>query len=99
MSVGGMWSHEGFAPQALRQWSSGWKRWQALTPGSHVGTDPTPQGEAVLDAFHPFGRVKRLRDKPAHLFEGDDSWLRVAQAEKEGLITVRIEVCLSPLVA
>lgn len=72
---------------------------RALTAGLHASADPTPQGEAVLDAFHPFGRVKRLRWKPAHMFEGDDSWLRVAQAEKEGLITVRIEVCLSPLVA
>ena len=53
--------------------------------------DPTQAGEAVLDAFHPYGRVKRLRNRPVHAFEGDDLWLRVAAAEKESLISVRIQ--------
>ena len=54
--------------------------------------EPTPQGEQLLDPFHPCGRVKRLRDKPVQSFAGSDTFLRIAQAEKEGLIEVRIDV-------
>ena len=56
--------------------------------------EPTPQGEQLLDPFHPCGRVKRLRDKPVQSFAGTDTFLRIAQAEKEGLIEVRIDVGL-----
>ena len=54
--------------------------------------EPTPQGEQLLDPFHLCGRVKRLRDKPMQSFAGSDTFLRIAQAEKEGLIEVRIDV-------
>ncbi len=54
--------------------------------------EPTPQGEQLLDPFHLCGRVKRLRDKPVQSFAGSDTFLRIAQAEKEGLIEVRIDV-------
>ena len=36
--------------------------------------------------------MKRLRDKPVQSFAGSDTFLRIAQAEKEGLIEVRIDV-------
>ncbi len=54
--------------------------------------EPTPQGEQLLDPFHICGRVKRIRDKPVQSFAGSDTFLRIAQAEKEGLIEVRIDV-------
>ncbi|BDA45673.1 Transcription elongation factor SPT6 [Coccomyxa sp. Obi] len=57
-----------------------------------ISTEPTAQGESILDAFHPYGKVKRLRRKPVNEFDGDDDFLRILQAEKENLITVKIEV-------
>lgn len=59
--------------------------------------EPTAQGEQLLDPFHVCGRVKRIRDKPVQSFCGSDTFLRIAQAEKEGLVEVRIGVgdCLS----
>jgi transcription elongation factor SPT6 len=59
-----------------------------------LGTDPTLQGEQTLDPFHPYGQVKRLRDKPVEEFVGTDQFLRLVQAEREGLISVRIGVRL-----
>lgn len=55
--------------------------------GGRVWTTPTPAGEAAIDAFHPLGPAKRLRAKPLAEFEGNDSFLRVLQAEKEGLVS------------
>ncbi|CAL8470742.1 g10284 [Coccomyxa elongata] len=57
-----------------------------------ISTDPTAQGETILDAFHPYGKVKRLRNKPVEAFDGDDDFLRILQAEKEKFITVKIEL-------
>lgn len=54
--------------------------------------EPTPQGEQLLDPLHICGCVKRIRDKPVQSFTGSDTFLRIAQAEKEGLIEVRIAV-------
>ncbi len=59
-------------------------------PGA-ARADPTPSGEGALDAFHPYGRAKRLRRKPLSDFAGDH-FLRVLAAEREQLITVRLEV-------
>lgn len=55
---------------------------------------PTPQGEQLLDPFHLCGRVKRLKEKPVQSFAGSDTFLRIAQAEKEGLIEVTLGVGL-----
>lgn len=62
------------------------------TDGSGESADPTPQGETILDAFHPYGRVKRLRAKPVEEFDGKEDFLRILQAEKENLLKVNIEV-------
>jgi len=59
-------------------------------PGA-APADPTPSGEGALDAFHPYGRAKRLRRKPLSDFAGDH-FLRVLAAEREQLVTVRLEV-------
>jgi len=52
-------------------------------------TAPTKDGEAALNAFHPLAPAKRLRAKPLRKFEGTDLFLRVQQAEKEGLVSWR----------
>lgn len=48
--------------------------------------EATAGGEATLDAFHPYGRVRRLAGKPAPLFVDDDAYLRLHLAEKDGLL-------------
>ena len=58
-----------------------------------VTTEPTAAGEAGLDPFHPLGAVKRLHRKPLHEFEGSDQFLRLVQAEKEGLVRRRSPCC------
>ncbi|XP_023643218.1 transcription elongation factor SPT6-like [Capsella rubella] len=35
-----------------------------------VSTSPTPDGNVVIDSFHPFSSVKWLREKPLRKFEG-----------------------------
>eukprot|EP00884_Botryococcus_braunii_P001188 jgi/Botrbrau1/1106/Bobra.0162s0007.1 len=57
-----------------------------------VSTEPTKAGETVLDPFHPLGRVKRIRNKPLKSFEDTDTYLRIHQAEKDGLITITMQV-------
>ena len=54
--------------------------------------EPTLEGEQLLDPFHVYGRVKRIRGKPVQSFVGSDTFLRIAQAEKEHLIEVNIGV-------
>ena len=44
-----------------------------------------------MDPFHPLGRVKRLRSKPLASFDQSDTYLRIHQAEQEGLITVSLQ--------
>lgn len=53
-------------------------------------TAPTPAGEAALDPFHPLAPVKRLGAKPLEEFEGSDDFLRLLQAEKEGLVSASV---------
>lgn len=50
-------------------------------------TAPTKEGDAALNAFHPLAPAKRLRAKPLRKFEDSDLFLRVQQAEKEGLVS------------
>jgi hypothetical protein len=57
-----------------------------------AAAEPTAQGEQLLDPFHVCGRVKRIRNKPVQSFCGSDTFLRIAQAEREGLIEVRVGV-------
>ena len=52
-----------------------------------VWTKPTAAGEAAINPFHPLGPVKRLAAKPLRMFEGTDHFLRLLQAEKEGLVS------------
>jgi hypothetical protein len=59
----------------------------------HLGVAaPTPIGETQLDAFHPYGCVKRLMTMPASRFDGTDLFLRIHLAQKEGFISVVSEV-------
>ena len=52
-------------------------------------TKPTAAGEAAINPFHPLGPVKRLAAKPLRQFEGTDHFIRLLQAEKEGLVSGR----------
>jgi hypothetical protein len=57
-------------------------------------TDPTPQGARVLcgasaDPTHRLARAKRLRGKRLDALQGSDLFLRVAAAERAGLVAVR----------
>ena len=63
---------------------------------SNACAEPTPEGEQLLDPFHVYGRVKRIRGKPVQSFTGSDTFLRIAQAEKEHLIEVNIGVSSIP---
>ncbi len=54
-----------------------------------VLTDLTTAGVGVVDAFHAYGRVGRLREKPVELLERTDDFLRALLAEREGLLTVK----------
>ncbi len=54
------------------------------------GADLTQAGEAKVDAFHKYGRVARLRDKPVDVLDGTDHFLRALLAEREGLIKVTV---------
>lgn len=40
--------------------------------------------------------MKRLRNKPVNMFEGEEDFLCIVQAEKESLLTVSIEVQALP---
>jgi transcription elongation factor SPT6 len=42
-----------------------------------LSTDPTPRGDEVLDPFHPYGVVKRLRDKPLRKFESTEQYIMI----------------------
>jgi hypothetical protein len=50
----------------------------------------TAAGEGAVDAFHPYGRVGRLRAKPLEKFDRTDHFLRAVTAEREGLLTVKV---------
>lgn len=55
-----------------------------------ITTNPTSAGESTLSPFHPLGLVKRLSNKPLSSFDGTDVFLRILNAEKDGLITMTI---------
>jgi transcription elongation factor SPT6 len=56
-----------------------------------LSTSPTPAGEATLDPFHPLGIAKHLTSKRVTTLEGSDTWLRVLEAERQGLVRVTLE--------
>eukprot|EP01119_Soliformovum_irregulare_P007094 TRINITY_DN1949_c0_g1_i1.p1 TRINITY_DN1949_c0_g1~~TRINITY_DN1949_c0_g1_i1.p1 ORF type:complete len:1550 (+),score=544.67 TRINITY_DN1949_c0_g1_i1:1495-6144(+) len=60
-----------------------------------VSTFPTEKGKSV-DAFHPYRLVLRLNKKPVAVFSADRNnpyqFLEILKAEKEGFITVKIEI-------
>jgi len=51
-----------------------------------VSTEPTQLGDDMLDPFHPYARVKRLREKPISRFEGSEQFLCIKMAEEEQLL-------------
>jgi hypothetical protein len=59
---------------------------------ARISTEPTQLGAGVLDPFHPYGIAKRLKNKPIDHFAGTDTWLRVAAAEQDKLITLSWEL-------
>ena len=73
--------------------------WSLLKPAATdskdllpIFADPKPEGDSQLDAFHPYGCVKRLRKMPARKFNGTDLYLRIHLAQKESLIELISEV-------
>ncbi|KFK40992.1 hypothetical protein AALP_AA2G071400 [Arabis alpina] len=56
-----------------------------------VSTNPTADGNAVIDSFHQFSGVKWLREKPLSKFEGAQ-WLLIQKAEEEKLLQVTFKL-------
>lgn len=58
---------------------------------ARLTTAPTPAGERGIDATSMYGHVKRLQAKPLTSVTAED-FARVVQAERDGLLTVTIEL-------
>ena len=70
---------------------------------AHLTTKPTEKGNKELDVFHPSYRVKRINKRPLSDFhprhrdmrqrnDAQDLFLDIIQNEKNGFITVNIEI-------
>jgi transcription elongation factor SPT6 len=57
-----------------------------------VNTHPTDKGRQDIDAFHPYREVLRIEKKPFAEFHGSVQFLLMTKAEKEGFITVSLEI-------
>lgn len=64
----------------------------AYNKAARLTATPTDDGERVIDPFHKYGAIKRLRNKPLYELETSDAYLRLRAAEREGLLTVKIEM-------
>eukprot|EP01087_Luapelamoeba_hula_P017548 TRINITY_DN5544_c0_g1_i1.p1 TRINITY_DN5544_c0_g1~~TRINITY_DN5544_c0_g1_i1.p1 ORF type:complete len:1445 (+),score=255.12 TRINITY_DN5544_c0_g1_i1:88-4422(+) len=58
---------------------------------AYVNTAPTPRGDNAITRQHMFYDFKRLSKKPTTAFS-DTEFLMIEKAEKEGLLTVTIEI-------
>jgi transcription elongation factor SPT6 len=56
-----------------------------------VSTRPTPEGNTVIDPYHPLSGVKWLRDKPLNKFV-DAQWLLIQKGEEDKLLKVTIKL-------
>eukprot|EP00887_Chlorella_sp_A99_P000019 scaffold16.g19.t1 len=63
---------------------------RAYNDAAVLSTAPTAEGESALGPFHPLGVAKRLQNKPLRRFDDSDQYLKVAQAEADGLVTVAV---------
>ncbi|ELP92703.1 suppressor of ty, putative [Entamoeba invadens IP1] len=59
---------------------------------STISTKPTEKGKEVIDVFNKYAIYKRLVGKPVSLLRERDDILKIFQAEKEGLITVELNM-------
>ncbi|KAG2488784.1 hypothetical protein HYH03_012781 [Edaphochlamys debaryana] len=57
-----------------------------------VSSEATEAGESVLDPFHKYALAARLRKKPVSKFGGSDLFLRLEEAHRERLATLRLLV-------
>ena len=82
-------SHEIESHPFLRQYI-----WQHFKNNCYLSTEPTELGQKDIDIFSRAFRTKRLNKKPINSFN-NDLYLDIIQAEKKGLIKVKIEINIS----
>ncbi|KAK3138392.1 hypothetical protein QOZ80_5AG0368330 [Eleusine coracana subsp. coracana] len=56
-----------------------------------VSTSPTPEGNTIIDPYHPLSGVKWLREKPLNKFV-DAQWLLIQKGEEDKLLKVTIKL-------
>lgn len=56
-----------------------------------VSTHVLQPGLTALNAFHPLGVAKRIRNKPLRSFKRRDTFLRLSAAEQEGYVRLEID--------
>ncbi|EDR21644.1 transcription elongation factor spt6, putative [Entamoeba dispar SAW760] len=59
---------------------------------AELSTDPTQKGDEVINVFHKYAIIKRLRRKPIGLIRGKTDILNIFNAVNEGLLTMTIEI-------
>ena len=57
-----------------------------------VSTSLQAAGISVLNAFHPLGIAKRIKNKPLNTFKRKDTFLRMTAAEQEGLVKIDLNL-------
>ena len=57
-----------------------------------VSTSVQAAGISVLNAFHPLGISKRIKNKPLGTFKRKDTFLRMTAAEQEGLVKIDLNL-------
>lgn len=57
-----------------------------------VSTSLQAAGISVLNAFHPLGIAKRIKNKPLTTFKRKDTFLRLAAAEQEGFVKIELNL-------
>lgn len=57
-----------------------------------VSTSVQAAGISVLNAFHPLGISKRIKNKPLSTFKRKDTFLRLTAAEQEGLVKIDLNL-------
>lgn len=57
-----------------------------------VSTSIQAPGLSTLNAFHPLGIAKRIKNKPVRSFKRKDTFLRLSAAEEEGYIKLDLEL-------
>jgi len=55
-----------------------------------VSTSLQAAGITALNAFHPLGIAKRIKNKPLETFKNKDTFLRLTAAEQEGFVKIEL---------